>query len=173
MIIFLEAIIEALIKTLIESSFIAAILFVPVFIVIWIFGDFQVAVRYSLIVSLIFSLIGSYLDTSSKVDVAKKVSSDYRKNIINKRFSGVFVLVSIFCLITYRVINPAPLKTYTVSPVVNTDIQKPIATSAYAPTYESSCGVIRARYKMAAQKALRGEYVSPSEDVELPARCRY
>ncbi|WP_128873254.1 hypothetical protein [Pseudomonas sp. VI4.1] len=161
------------VKTLIECFFVAAIFFIPVFIVIWIFGDFQVAVRYSLIVSLIFSLTGSYLDTSSKADATKNSLQDYRKNLKNKRLSGIFVLVSISCLVAYRILNPTPPVKYTISPVVKADTQKPIATSAYTTSYESSCGVIRARYHRAAQKALRGEYVSPSEDVELPARCRY
>lgn len=169
MIVFLKVII----KILIEGCFVAAILFVPVFIVIWIFGDFRVAVRYSLIVSLVFSLIGSYIDASSKADATKNSLQDYRKSLKNKRLSGIFVFISISCLIAYRVLNPVPPVKYTISPVVKADIQKTIATSAHTPSYEYSCGVIRAKYQRAAQKALRGEYVSPSEDVELPARCRY
>jgi hypothetical protein len=160
-------------RIFIGSCFVAAILFIPIFIVIWIFGDFKIAVRYSLIVSLIVSLIMSYLDTTSNVDATKNSLPDYRKNIKSKRFSGVFVLVSIFCLIAYRVLNPIPIEQYTITPVVKSDTQEPIAASAHTPSYESSCSEIRAKYHRAAQKALRGEYVSPSEDVVLPPRCRY
>lgn len=159
-------------KILTECFLIALIFFIPVFAAIWLFSSFKVAAHYSAIVAMVISLLISFLGRSAMEATTEINGANNVSGVNKKKFHGALALASSIVLITYSVLNPIPVPRYTITPIVKSDTKQAIIAPNYSSNRASSCGVLREQYHRVARKALRGEYVSPAEDIELPAHCR-
>ena len=161
-----------------------------VFVALFLFGTWQLAKDYTISVTLVFGMIFGFFAIASGLNPSSLAGSQTWIRHGDGTLAGIFLLVGVLVVLGYKgygvyqrdhhpyenLVNIAKAEPPIPKPVASSTTQYPISTASIAAPAVAqsgpSCQQLGMMYGRASVKGMRGEYVTPAEDPEIPPRCQ-
>ena len=161
-----------------------------VFVALFLFGTWQLAKDYTISVTLVCGMIFGFFAIASGLNSSSLARSQTWIRHGDGTLAGIFLLVGVLVVVGYKGYGIYKRENDPYEKLVNLAkaeprIPKPVASSTpqYTPSAASSVGAavtssgpscqqLGVMYGRASVKGMRGEYVNPAEDPEIPPRCQ-
>lgn len=145
---------------------------------------------YTVTVTLVIGMIIASFVMASELKTSPLVASKTLLRKGDRKLAGIFLLVGVLVVVGYKgygiyqrdhdpyeeLVNLAKAEPPIPKPVASSTTQYPTSTaSTAAPAVAQSgpsCQQLGMMYGRASVKGMRGEYVNPAEDPEIPPRCQ-
>ncbi|WP_350647408.1 hypothetical protein [Pseudomonas sp. HY13-MNA-CIBAN-0226] len=170
------------------KGFFYAIAFV--FVALFLFGTWQLAKDYTISVTLVCGMIFGFFAIASGLNPSSLARSQTWIRHGDGTLAGIFLLVGVLVVLGYKgygvyqrdhdpyekLVNLAKAEPPIPKPVASSTTQYPTSTASIAAPAVAqsgpSCQQLGMMYGRASVKGMRGEYVNPAEDPEIPPRCQ-
>jgi hypothetical protein len=161
-----------------------------VFVALFLFGTWQLAKDYTILVTLVCGMIFGFCAIASGLNPSSLAFSQTWIRHGDGTLAGIFLLVGVLVVVGYKsygvyqrdhdpyekLVNLAKAEPPIPKPLASSTRQYPTSTaSTAAPAVAQSglsCQKVGVMYGRASVKGMRGEYVNPAEDPEIPPRCQ-